>query len=243
MTEPKKDEMMRSDQVADLDPYNQRGKPKQEAARELLGDEPEVEEDENFDGPKFTQEQKVKLRDYGAEIFTLHGESINSLKEKGLKVWSNLDSSDFQLGYEGHKTEVAIRLASNYLFLPDSNNKNYDEQANMVTNYSLELERKIPGIYASLGFPSDYAEIVLHCLTKRGLELFKGTTPNGGYMYTSTAMSRSESLGSGKTDSFFISVGGMDEYGLGIHAFSATEDISFIFATPLIFPDSNRVNL
>jgi len=39
--EPKKDELMRAPDVADLDPYNQRGKPKHEAAKELLEDSKE----------------------------------------------------------------------------------------------------------------------------------------------------------------------------------------------------------
>lgn len=41
MNEPKKDELLRAPEVADLDPYNTRGKPKREAAKELLDDEEE----------------------------------------------------------------------------------------------------------------------------------------------------------------------------------------------------------
>ncbi|OGH11038.1 MAG: hypothetical protein A3B38_02500 [Candidatus Levybacteria bacterium RIFCSPLOWO2_01_FULL_36_13] len=52
MSEPKTDDIMRAPDVADLDPYNQRGKPKQEAARELLPETPEEKDSREINREK-----------------------------------------------------------------------------------------------------------------------------------------------------------------------------------------------
>src|SRR3989344_8804148 len=88
MSESKKDDFLRSNQVADLDPYNVRGKPTHKTAEELLAEDVELQAPETGEEGTFTSEQRRLLEEEGYQIYTLTGESIQTLKAKGFKFWS-----------------------------------------------------------------------------------------------------------------------------------------------------------
>lgn len=63
---------------------------------------------------------------------------------------------------EAIRCEVAINLRQP--FLPDSNNKDYFDQAAMVREFSKDLSSRIPGVEAIMGELPDYGELLLRHL-------------------------------------------------------------------------------
>ncbi|OGH11140.1 MAG: hypothetical protein A3B38_03120 [Candidatus Levybacteria bacterium RIFCSPLOWO2_01_FULL_36_13] len=141
---------LRADEVADLDPYNVRGLKTQDQAKELLTPESNSQID------RFTNQQKDKLQELEYRIFTLHGETLGSLVEKGAKIsWAWDDSKiDFNRSYS---SEVAI---ANKHFAGFSR---YDEQVRELIKFERKIRESLSEdgeeIKAVIGRAQDYAEL------------------------------------------------------------------------------------
>lgn len=140
---------LRANEVADLDPYNIRGMPKIEVARELVN--PEALQIE-----RFTDQQKEKLQELEYRIFTLHGETLGSLVDKGAIIIWNWDDSkiDFNKSYT---SEIAI---ANKHFAGFSR---YDEQVRELIKFERKIRKSLGDdgeeIEAVIGRAQDYAEL------------------------------------------------------------------------------------
>lgn len=108
----------------------------------------------------FTAEQKILLRNRKYTIFNLNQESMTTLEKKGMRFWStwHVGNSNFE-SLSSRKGEVAVLLDPDKFFLADSNNKTYQEQVDMVKEYSLKIQQKISGVEAIIGNAADYLEL------------------------------------------------------------------------------------
>ena len=155
---PGKD-FQRPDEWVDQDPYNVRGKPKQEAARELLSSDEEKQtkllEQEGFGS--FTQEQKVELESRGFEIYKLTGISMADMQDK-IEFATNV-GPDFVKNLKSSVGEVAVVHTPGLFFLSNSSQKTLAEQQEIIDLFSARLSSDIPGVKAIIGEAADYIAI------------------------------------------------------------------------------------
>lgn len=158
MSEPKRD-ILKQNQVADLDPYGKRHAVVD--AKDLLREEiiEEAQPEEDLEGIiTFTPETKQKLEELGYTILTLHGETRESLKEKGMK--ESVKSLDITNDSHSRKSQIAVMLNQNGEFgLEGSGNNSRTEQAILVDAYSAKVHYQIDDIVVTPGTAMDYMEL------------------------------------------------------------------------------------
>lgn len=220
---------LRATEVADLDPYNVRGKASQDQARELLMPD-SMQSKENQIESYFNKEQRKILEINGYTIFSLQGKTVEDIIAEGLPVVYRYNSpvSGEILGIRSVKGEVAANLDFKDFFLPNSSRKSYFQQSGMVHAYENEkiIPMELRGIHAFIGNVAEYLEIAL-----LEPELF-GEKYSYNYTITETKILNGNQV---------LSLGSKD--GLGIHLVSS--DLNYdrgdiIFAAPLIEPFTGK---
>lgn len=151
MTEPKKDELLRAPDVADLDPYNTRGKPKHDAARELLGEEAE---EAKRPGVKFSERQKLILAQINYRTFSLNGRDLS----EEVRNITGFDPDNL-INTEAYKGEIALVPQ---LYLEDSKNKTLKEQMEMLKGL------EVSGTEATIGTVTDYINLAKDYIDRTG---------------------------------------------------------------------------
>lgn len=182
----------------------------------------------------FSKETRKVLEKEGYVIYSLTGQSINSLRNAGRKFWSewHKDFLDFE-AIGSMQSEVAINTIK--LFLPGSNNKTLVQQEEMVSKFSVELEKKVQGVKVIIGQAPDYVELAFKHLDETKKYLF-GAKDNYNYARTKTL----------SIDSFVAYVGGFHDsrgfffqpVGLGVGYWPADGGLGVIYAAPLVIPAS-----
>lgn len=176
----------------------------------------------------FSKEQKKGLARLGYEYFyPLTGQSIATLREAGNSFWSTWHRDEAFENILSMHTEVA--LFPRILFLENSNNKTLKDQSAMISQFSAELGKVVPGVIAKMGGASDYAELAFAHERATGDKLFGGKF-NYDYARTTT-----ETGGSG-----VAVVGGFSGPGLGVYFWSRDDGDGHFWAAPLVVPASAR---
>src|SRR3989344_2929758 len=229
MTEQFKQEILRADEVADLDPYNVRGKTKTEAARERLpsADENSTKVEKVKEG-FFNNEQTKILAENKFKRFELRGRTVEEIIDKIPIEFHGLSENMNEINtIKSMQGEVAIKTNKTGFFIPDSGSKNYFKQSGMVHAYENEvvIPLGLRGVQSILGNLADYLELALINLSLFGAKY--------GYYYTITE-SKIDHYRNGRSA---LAVGARDPS--GIHVLSSGLDYKrgdIVFAAPLIVP-------
>lgn len=128
----------------------------------------------------FTKEQKKLLKNHGYTVFSLKGERLTSLREKGMKFWSSWHKGEEFENEKGYVGDVAVRLDK--MILEDSKNKTYDEGKRMIDSYIDTPE--LSSIHVELLTAASYLEI-LYLHHKKTGEYLMGSE----YTWTTTRYS------------------------------------------------------
>jgi hypothetical protein len=174
----------------------------------------------------FSTEQKRGLERLGYKfIYPLTGQSIATLRDAGNKFWSSWHKGKVIEAVTSMHTEVALNPTA--LFLPGSNRKTLTEQLAMVSRFSSELAKVVPGVTAKMGGASDYSELAFAHEIATGDKLF-GSKFNYDYARTTTETS----------DSDVAVVGHFRVDGLDVNYWARDGGHSNIWAVPLVVPAS-----
>jgi hypothetical protein len=193
---------------------------------------------------RFSMEQKGALQKEGYFIYDLTGQSIKTLRDSGHRFWSMWHNSlpDFE-AISSMRSEVAIN--PNSLFLPESNNKNLDQQREMVKKYSAELGKKIQGVRTIIGDAPDYAELVFKHLEITKNNLFRKKFASCDYLRARTKTFTDDSLAAivscFPTGTNPLGLFGLGPFGLGIGDWYADSGLENIYVIPLVVPDTSRL--
>ena len=106
----------------------------------------------------FTKEQNNLLIQKGFTIYSLKGESIRLLKNKGVPFWSKWHDGMPIENIESRLSEVAINVKNP--FLPKSGGMTVFNQLLCVNEYSHEINANIPGVAAIIGSSADYLALI-----------------------------------------------------------------------------------
>ncbi len=176
----------------------------------------------------FSKEQKSKLSRLGYEYFyPLTGQSIASLRDAGNSFWSTWHKGDAFENTPSMRTEVAI--LPRILFLKNSNNKTLSQQLGMISRFSTELAKAVPGVAAKMGGAADYAELAFAHEKATGDKLF-GSKFNYDYARTTTETS----------GSVVALVGDFGGFGLNVDDWDRGSSSGNVWAVPLVVPASAR---
>lgn len=152
---------------------------------------------------RFTDLQKVQIAALGYSIFELHGESVNSLKGKGMSFWSRWhEDKDFEMKV-GRLGDVAINTKN--LFLPHSGGRSIFEQLKIVNNFNNEINQKIPGVRAVIGTAFDYIDLEFQYQKTTGVWLFRRHENNYNAITTSMKDGWPLFVGESYSESVYIS--------------------------------------
>jgi len=192
--------------------------------RSQFGDLPLTGEGEQTGIRRFSDEARESLAKERYIIYSLRGQSIQTLRVAGSPFWSawHHDYPDFE-ALQSRMSEVAINPSQ--LFLPKSNSKTLAQQLEMVAHFSQDLSRKVPGVEAVIGEAPDYVELAFTHLGATGKRLF-GKDYNYDYARTVTRVGSSVAL-----------VGGFGAGdGLDVDRWPPDSGGSYLWAAPLVVP-------
>lgn len=120
---------------------------------------------------RFSQIQREKLEKSGYCIFELHGESMLSLRKKGISFWSKWHEGEKLEADLSRRTEVAINPKND--FLENSGNKSVFEQLKLVNKHRESVLNTFPGVNLIIGRVADYLELDLNMINTRGFGMFR----------------------------------------------------------------------
>jgi hypothetical protein len=176
----------------------------------------------------FSAEQRSGLERLGYNfIYPLIGQSIADLRDAGNSFWSSWHKGYAFENGPSMRTEVALNRQA--LFLPDSNRKTLSEQLAIISQFSAEIERRVPGVIAKMGEASDYLRLAFAHNNSTGNRLF-GPDDNFDYARTTTP-----------TGGFYVAmVGYFLDRGLDVRDLHQDDGYGHVWAVPLIVPESAR---
>jgi hypothetical protein len=176
----------------------------------------------------FSKEQRKGLARLGYEYFyPLTGQSIATLRDAGNSFWSTWHKGDAFENVPSMRSEVA--LLPRILFLKNSNNKTLSQQLSMISRFSTELAKVVPGVAAKMGGASDYSELAFAHERATGDKLF-GSKFNYDYARTTTPSSGSD----------VAMVGNFGDRGLDVDYWGRDDGNDRVWAVPLVVPASAR---
>ena len=176
----------------------------------------------------FSEEQKNGLARLGYEYFyPLTGQTIASLRDSGNRFWSSWHNGDKFEKVPSMGAEVALN--PRVFFLLRSNNKNLSNQVTMISKFSEELRKEVPGVVAKMGEASDYSELAFAHERATGVRLF-GRDYNFDYARTKTPTS----------GSYVALVGDFDDNGLDVYRLHRGHGYDGVWAVPLVVPEVAR---
>lgn len=140
--------------------------------RQSVGEPVQIKETEIV--PQFSNEDTEKLIKSGFQIYTLSGKSFGELAPQIWKdkweywLYKDLLSSSI-------KSEIAIPIEQNKMFLKKSFNKTFGEQKRMVSQYSTQFKREFntKSMSATIGNVTDYLELILLYRKRNNKEPFR----------------------------------------------------------------------
>ncbi len=182
---------------------------------------------------QFSPEARCILEKKGYHIYSLTGQSIESLRAGGRPFLEMLYGQLYELypqleTMRSRLSEVAIN--PDYLLLPNSNRKTLTQQEDMVEEFSEELN--IPGAKAIIGELPDYVELVIrHHGATLGI-LFEHKTNDSKYTRTKTPTGWRHGVacvGNCITDLYF---------GLSFDDIEDDQTDDTVFVAPIIVPEA-----
>ncbi len=121
---------------------------------------------------EFSAEAREGLERRGFAIYSLTGQSMQSLRDAGGKIEFHWESSYPEVvSLPSMHSEVA--LDPNQIILPNSNNKSLKDQHELVRDYSLGLWRDVRDVKAIIGQVPDYLDLTFAYL-ERTLSSLRG---------------------------------------------------------------------
>ena len=176
----------------------------------------------------FSKEQKNGLARLGYEYFyPLTGQSIATLRNAGNSFWSSWHKGDEFENLPSMGAEVSLNPRAFFLFR--SNNKNLSDQLAMISKFSKELGKEVPGVVAKMGEAPDYSELAFAHERVTGVRLF-GRDYNFDYARTKTPTSGSR----------VALVGHFDDLGLDVNYLRRGLGYDSVWAVPLVVPEVAR---
>lgn len=173
---------------------------------------------------RFSAEQRKGLERKGYLVYSLTGQTIATLRDRGHPFRSTWHQGEAIEQVRSMLTEVAVNPKS--LFLQDSNRKTLDEQLVAVEKFGRKLSGEVKGVTAILGTAPDYAELAFSHLSATGKRLFG---KDYDYDYTRTTTPTGES-GVAVVGVFYA------DRGLLVHDWGRGGRAGGIWAAPLVVP-------
>lgn len=133
----------------------------------------------------YTDEEKRILKEDGAVIYSLEGETIQVQREGGRKFWYVVDAGERFLTLPSRVMEVAIYPDPERFFVPDSFNKTKAQQEELVRKDGQELRVRlgIGDLEEILPEAPEATEVLFKHLDETGVRLLG---ENYGYRYIRT---------------------------------------------------------
>ncbi len=189
----------------------------------------------NLGGPErtsgivtFSKEQKKGLARLGYEYFyPLTRQSIAMLRDSGNRFWSTWHQGDSFESIPSMGSEVALNPRA--LFLARSNGKPLAEQVSMISKFSKDLGKTVPGVIAKMGEAPDYAELAFAHERATGDRLF-GSKYDYDYASTQTSTGGSR----------VAIVGDFNDRGLRVLHLDRDDGHGNVWASPLVVPAAAR---
>jgi hypothetical protein len=175
----------------------------------------------------FTSEQRQKLHDKGYVICALTGQSLKSLRETGPGYLPN------SYVHRGHQYDTEESMHSEVAFhptefqLPESYGT-LDEQSSLVSNFSMDIQKEIPGVKAIIGRLPDYLELAVGMIEQETDE----SVPRGFFRFYDT--STTTRVGIDRVMMVYMK----QYYNPEVHMYDNILPRGEINVAPLIVPDS-----
>ncbi len=211
----------------------------QRGASTILQQKPEGRRIERLEVPKkvfqFTPEAKAGLEQIGRVVIPLTGESILSLREKkGMKLQSGWHK-DFPEFEEQRSITSEVAINPKEIFLPQSNNKTFSVQKEMVELHSKEVSEKVKGVKAIIGKPPDNLELIT-----KVYELYGGENGIGDLLREGSVRCTGKSPIPNiynSVDGFGVTVGSMDTEGKLLITGRASRPSDKVHVIAMIVPE------
>ena len=175
----------------------------------------------------FSKEQKKGLARLGYKYFyPLPRQTMADLREEGNRFWGTWYKDEFE---KALSMGAEIALNPRALFLARSNNKTLSQQESMISRFSKELGKEVPGVIAVMGEAPDYSGLAFAHKTATGVRLF-GPGYDYGYARTNTPTSVSH-----------VAIVGAFINDLGVVQLHRDYGLAKVWAVPLVVPKAARL--
>lgn len=207
-------------------------------ARTILQQKPEGKSIKPLEVEKkifqFKPEAKVGLKQLGRVVIPLTGESIVSLRKKGVKLQSDWhkDYTEFEAQCS-ITSEVAINPKE--IFLAESNNKPFSVQKEMAELHSKKVSEEVDGVKAIIGKPIDNLELIT-----KVYELYGGENGIGDLLRKVSARCAGKSPILNiynSVDGFGVTVGNMDSEGKALITGRASRPSEKVYVIAMEVPE------